>query len=150
MKKLLLGFGTLFLFSTAVAQQSYNPAAAATALFQAYQSTIEQKERALVQPPTAVTGDLNGDGLEDCILYFVLTPKEGGNAIVGRQAAVYLNTGRGMKVDGAFPKLKYCFVVDRIAGGTVYVDRYECAPPYNTRIGTYRYHWVAQKLVAVK
>ena len=132
------------------AQKPYDPATEARKLFETYRPKLEQAEQAVVEGPSAFTGDLNGDGLTDCILYFVLTPAGGGNAVIGRKAAVYLNTGKGMKVDGAFPDLKYCFGIDKIAGGVIYVDSYACEPPYNTREGIYRYRWTAKKLVAVK
>ena len=136
--------------ASAGAQTRYDPATEAQRLFESYRPTIARTEHAVVDDPTAITGDLNGDGLTDCILYFVLTPEEGGNMIVGRKAAVYLNTGTGMKVDGAFPDLSYCFVVDKIASGVIYVNSYQCAPPYNTKKGAYRYRWAGKKLVALK
>jgi hypothetical protein len=150
MKTLLLSLSAFLIAPSCFAQQSYDPATEAQKLFEAYRPTVERSEQGIVDGPSAITGDLNGDGLTDCILYFVLTPQGGGNAIIGRKAAVYLNTGRGMKVDGAFPDLKYCFGIDKIAGGVIYVDSYACEPPYNTRKGSYRYHWIAKKLAAVK
>ncbi len=130
-------------------QTTYNPADASKKLFEQYKPVIERKEQAVVDEPKAITGDLNGDGLADCILYFVLTPKDGGNMIVDRQAAVYLNTGHGMKVAGAFPDLG-CYVVDRVAGGIIYVSMYECAPPYSTKTGSRRYRWNGGKLTSIK
>lgn len=143
---------TIFLLLTtqSVRAQAFDPATASLKLFNAYKPTIERRENAVVDNPAAIVGDLNGDGLVDCILYFVLTPKGGGNAVIDRQAAVYLNTGNSMKVNGAFPKLNYCFGVNKIIDGLIYVDSYECAPPYNSKLGTYTYRWKNGKLVTAR
>lgn len=135
----------------AAAQKRFDPAADALRQFNAYKPTIERTENAAVDEPRAITGDLNGDGQTDCILFFVLTPQGGGNAIIGRKAAVYLNTGTGMKPAGAFPELDECYGVNRIdRSGVIYLDTYECAPPYNTKTGTKRYRWQRGRLVALR
>jgi hypothetical protein len=79
-------------------------------------------------------GDINNDSLEDCIIFFVMTSKEGGNALVGQEAAIYINTGRKMKVVGAFPEFDFCYTVDRIQDQVIYLKEYKCAPPYNELI----------------
>lgn len=127
-----------------------DPAAEALRQFNTYKPTIERKENAIVDEPTAIIGDLNGDGRRDCIIFFVMTPKGGGNAIVGRQAAVYLNTGTGMKVDGAFPDLSECYTVERIAAGQIFLDYYECAPPYMTKTGSGIYRWQTKQLIKIR
>lgn len=130
--------------------QSFDPATEALRQFNAFKPKIEASEQATVDNPQTITGDLNGDGRTDCLIFFVLTPKDGGNAIIGRQTAVYLNTGRGMKVDGAFPDLDICYVPEAISRGRIRMGSYECAPPYNTKIGTRYYRWQSKKLVQAR
>lgn len=143
-------FLCFLLAATAVGAQTVEPEAEAQRLFEKYRPTIEKKNGAVVQPPTAVTGDINGDGLKDCLLHFVLTPKEGGNLIVDSQTAVYLNTGTGMKVAGAFPRVNFCYVPQRIEKGIIYADEYVCAPPYNEKKGVRKFRYVNNKISLVK
>ncbi|RYD53563.1 MAG: hypothetical protein EOP52_05355 [Sphingobacteriales bacterium] len=148
-KACLAGILSLLASGTTNAQ-AFNPATEALRQFESYKATIEAREGASVDVPKAITGDLNGDGRTDCLVFFVLTPKGGGNAIVDRQTAVYLNTGRGMKVDGAFPDLEICYVPEAISRGRIRMGSYECAPPYNTKTGTRYYRWQSRKLVPVR
>lgn len=150
LKRMLLSSAILSTTVAGNAQRIFDPAAEAKKQFEVYRPTIEQKEQASVDGAQAYTGDLNGDGLMDCILYFVLTPMGGGNAVVGRKAAVYLNTGSAMKVDGAFPDLSFCYGINRLAKGFIYLDEYECAPPYNHKAATHRYKWQSGKLVTAR
>jgi len=149
-KTCLLFFGALLFFAGANAQRSFDPKRESLRQFNAYKPTIERTENAVADNPQAFVGDLNGDGRADCIVFFVMTPKGGGNAIIDRKAAVYINTGSSMKVDGAFPDLQECYAVDRIAGGRIYMSYYECAPPYMTRTGSGVYAWSSGKLSKVK
>jgi hypothetical protein len=77
-----------------------------------------------------ITGDLNGDKRIDCIIFFVMTPKDGGNVIIGRDAAIYINQGNKRKVIGNF-NLDICYAVEKIKDKIIYVNEYECAPPYD-------------------
>ena len=104
-------------------------------MFNKYKATIEKTNGGIVDEPKVITGDINGDNLEDCIIYFVMTPKEGGNLIIDEEAAIYLNTGKNMKVVGAFPKFDFCYSVDRIRNHIIYLKEYKCEPPYNEIIG---------------
>ena len=81
----------------------------------------------LCRTPIVVTGDINNDSLPDCIIYFVMTSKSGGNAIIGREAAIYINTGKKMKVVGAFPGLGFCYVVERISQQVIYMKEYNAS-----------------------
>jgi hypothetical protein len=146
----LLLFGALSICGTADAQGGFDPRRESLRRFQAYKPTIERTEGATVDNPQAFVGDLNGDGRADCIVFFVMTPKGGGNAIVGRKAAVYMNTGSGMKVDGAFPDMQECYAVDRVSGGRIYLSYYECAPPYMTKTGSGVYTWSSGKLLKAR
>jgi len=121
------------------AQGDFSPAQESLKLFNRYVPVIEKKNNALVDTPTAITGDINGDQKEDCIIFFVLTPKEGGNLIMDRQAAIYLNTGSGMKVAGAFPSLDFCYWIDHIKDQVIYAQEYKCMPPYNEVTGERRF-----------
>jgi len=130
-------------------QQTFSPTKEALKLFNSYKPTIEKSNDAIVDEPHAITGDLNGDGKEDCIISFVMTPKSGGNIIVGRDAAIYINKGNRMKVIGSF-NLDICYKVEKIANLIIYVNEYECSPPYNTFIETRKYKLTGAKLSEIK
>lgn len=117
-----------------LSQQRFSSRKEALALFNKYKPVIESKNKAIVDEPTVITGDINGDGKEDCIVSFVMTSRDGGNAIIGRESAVYLNMGTRMKVAGAFPRLSFCYVPDYIKDQAIYAKEYECKPPYNAII----------------
>jgi hypothetical protein len=122
---------TFIAFPTlAQAQNSFSPGQKALALFNKYKPVIEKKNNAIVDDPKVTTGDINGDGKDDCIISFVMTSKDGGNAIIGADAAIYLNTGTDMKVVGTFPGFKFCFYPDHIRNQVIYAKEYECKPPY--------------------
>jgi hypothetical protein len=55
----------------------------------------------------------------------------GGNAIIGNECDIYLNTDMGMKVVGAFPDFGFCYTLDHIENQVIYGEEYECQPPYN-------------------
>jgi len=129
----------LSLSGTVYSQSSYSPGKEALRLFNQYKPTIEKKNNALVDEPKLIVGDINGDGKDDCIVYFVMTSKDGGNMIVGSEAAIYLNTGTGMKVVGSFPHFDYCYYVDEIKSQVIIGQEYFCAPPYDSIIGTRRF-----------
>jgi hypothetical protein len=120
-----------FLLLTAKAQNSISPSKEALRLFNEYKPVIEKNNNAIVDEPKIITGDINNDGLEDCIIFFVMTSKNGGNAIIGQDAAIYINTGKRMKVVGAFPKFDFCYTADRILNQVIYLKEYKCEPPYN-------------------
>jgi hypothetical protein len=103
-----------------------------------------------VDEPVVLTGDINGDGKDDCIISFVITSKTGGNLIIGHETAVYLNTGKGMKVAGAFPKFDFCYGVDHIKDQIIYIRQYECAPPYSKFIRDRRLVFKGGKIRLVK
>jgi len=64
--------------------------------FKKFSPNIEIGDKG-IQFTKTFTGDLNNDGLEEVVIYFVCTPKSGGNIIVGIEAAVYLNLGNTVK-----------------------------------------------------
>ncbi|SRR5258706_1145642 len=130
MKQALFGLLTVFNLS-GMAQPSFSPAKEALRLFNKYKPTIEKNNDAIVDKPKIIPGDINNDSLEDCIIFFVMTSRQGGNVIVGQEAAVYINTGKKMKIVGAFPKFDFCYVVDRIRIQIIYLEEYKCEPPYN-------------------
>lgn len=126
-------------WSVSGAAQNFSPSKEALRLFLKYKPTIERTNHAVVDEPVIVPGDINGDSLQDCIIFFIMTPADGGNAIIGRQAAIYINTGKKMKVTGAFPSLGFCYVVDRIFHQVIYVKEYKCRPPYNEYVKEHRF-----------
>jgi hypothetical protein len=120
-----------FSLSVTRAQNSFSPSKESLRLFNKYKPTIEKNNNAIVDEPKIVSGDINNDSLEDCVIFFVMTPKEGGNAIIGQEAAIYINTGKRMRVVGAFPKFNFCYTVDKIRDQVIYLKEYICEPPYN-------------------
>lgn len=148
MKKTFMPF--LLIHTAALQAQTFSPETESLRLFEKYKPTIEKANNAIAQPPTVITGDLNSDGLTDCLLFFVLTPKEGGNAVLDRQTAVYINNGQSMKIGGAFPQVNFCYVPTKIEAGIVYADEYICPPPYNDKKGTRKFKYRNGKIVTVK
>lgn len=130
--------------------QHFSPKEESLKLFNKYKPVIERKQDAVVDNAVAITGDINGDGKEDCIVSFVLVGKDGGNALLGDGFAIYLNTGTHMKVVGAFPDYKYCFYLDHIRDQVIYGKEYECAPPYNHIIRERKFAYVNGKIKEAK
>ncbi|HKB44877.1 MAG TPA: hypothetical protein VKC90_10825 [Chitinophagaceae bacterium] len=137
MKKTLSGL-LIVLGLSAAAQNSFSPVREALRLFNKYKPTIEKDNDAIVDEPKVISGDINNDSLEDCIIFFVMTSKDGGNVITDQEAAIYINKGNRMKVVGAFPKFNFCYAVDRIDKQVIYLKEYKCAPPYNEFIKEHR------------
>jgi hypothetical protein len=151
---MLIGLRLSFLVIIALpymgyAQQHFSPKEASLKLFNKYKPVIEKKNDAVVDNAVAITGDINGDGKEDCIVSFVLVGKDGGNALLGDGSAIYLNTGVGMKVAGAFPEFKFCFYLDHIRDKMIFAKEYECAPPYNKIIRDRKFKYVNGKIKEV-
>ena len=132
-----------------MAQQHFSPKSASLELFNKYKPVIVKKHEAIVDTPDAITGDINGDGKEDCIVSFVMTSKNGGNALIGHGSAIYLNTGVSMKVVGAFPEFKFCYSLDHIRDQVIYGKEYECAPPYNNIIRDRKFKYMDGKIKEV-
>ena len=127
LRLVLIAFMAIPLITSA--QNSYSPAEEALKLFDTYKLVIEKKNNAIVDDPKVISGDINGDNKSDCIISFVMTSKDGGNLIIGYGSAIYLNTGTGMKVVGAFPEFGFCYTLDRIKGQIIYAKEHECQPP---------------------
>lgn len=100
-------------------------------LFSKHKAVIESKNNAIADNPTPVYGDINGDGKEDCIISYVMISKNGGNAIIGHEAAIYVNTGKAMEMTGTFPSFNFCYTLHYIKKQVIYAKEYECQPPYN-------------------
>lgn len=147
MQKLLLATLVLSLPLAGAPQANYDPAKESLKLFNKYKPRIEKTNNAIVDEPKVFVSDLNGDGLPDCVVAFVMTSKNGGNIMVGSENVIYLNTGKGMKVAGSFPHFKYCYFIDSIKGGIIYTQHYVCAPPYNQIIGKGKLAYKKGKIV---
>ena len=129
------------------AQQNFSPKEESLKLFNKYKPVIEKRYDAIVNASDPVSGDINGDGKEDCIISFLMYAKDGGNAHTGSGSAIYLNTGTGMKVVGAFPECPFCYYLDHIQDLVIYGKEYECAPPYNKIIRDRKFKYVAGKII---
>jgi hypothetical protein len=69
---IILGF---VLSPSLFAQKKFSPAKESLTLFNQYKPKIEHSNNAIVDSPEIFVGDINGDSLDDCLVYFVLTPK---------------------------------------------------------------------------
>ena len=136
----------LMLSPQVLAQKNFFPKAESLKLFNKYAPVIEKEYKGILDEPNIIVGDINGDGLYDCIIDFVLTPKEGGNIIVAHGAAIYINTGLEMKVVGAFPEGNFCYNIDYIRDQVIYVKEHECAPPYSKIIKQRKFRYLNGKV----
>jgi hypothetical protein len=116
-------------------QTKFSPKDEALRQFNRLKPGIEKAGDGIMQDPDVVTGDINGDKLPDCIISYILTPKEGGNMVYGHECLIYLNTGTGMKAAGKFPEFKFCYALNSIHNGLIVVNKFTCAPPYNDDLG---------------
>lgn len=125
-------YGTPHLYACFSVEEDFIPRQNAEELFNKYKQVIEWKKEVIVDNTTPVFGDINGDGKEDCIISYVMTSKAGGNAIVGHDAAIYVNTGTSMKMTGSFPSFDFCYTLHHIKNQVIYATEYKCQPPYDT------------------
>ncbi|QKJ31759.1 hypothetical protein HQ865_18965 [Mucilaginibacter mali] len=126
------------------------PADEALKLFKPTIPAIEKQTKGIVQEPNVFIGDINGDKKPDCIVSYVVTPKEGGNAIMQHTSVIYLNTGNGMRNAGSFPDLKFCYGISAIKDGLIMIDKIKCAPPYMEVTGRGKLAYRDGKIVEVK
>lgn len=130
--------------------QDNAPAKEALKLFNHNKPAIERKNHGIVQEPEVFTSDLNLDGLPDCILSFVITPKGGGNLILGHESYIYINSGKRMKLAGVFPKFKFCYGIDHVKNDLIYLKQYQCAPPYNVFLKESKLAYRRGKIIEVQ
>ncbi|MGZ3871373.1 MAG: hypothetical protein ACXVJD_00560 [Mucilaginibacter sp.] len=126
------------------------PVKEALKLFNHNKRAIERKNDGVVQEPEVFISDLNNDDLPDCILSFVITPKGGGNLILGHESYVYINTGKRMKFLTAFPRFKFCYGIDHVKNNLIYLKQYECAPPYNVFLKESKLAYRRGKIIEVQ
>ena len=98
----------------------------AMAKFDAYLPNIERDHDASIDVQEPYTGDFTGDGVDDVAVYFSLTPKGGGNALVGQGLALYKNTGTDVQVIAGFEP-DYLFSFNRISDHKIYIDKLQYA-----------------------
>lgn len=98
----------------------------ATAQFEAYLPKILKSHDARIDLQEPVTGDFTGDGIDDVAIYFSLSPKDGGNALVGQGLTLYKNDGKSVKVIAGFEP-DYLFSFTKISNGKIYVEILEYA-----------------------
>jgi hypothetical protein len=153
-RKLLYSFRLVLLLviaipSVVLAQHGFSAKEEALKLFNKYKSVIEKKNNAFVENPRIISGDINGDGKEDCIVSFVMTSRNSGNAIIGHESAIYLNSGIRMKVVGAFPAFNFCYTLDHIQDQIIFGKEYECKPPYNNVLRERKFAYVDGKIQVI-
>lgn len=95
-----------------IQSQNLNVKKATEELFKQYAPKIEKSNDALIDTKIILTGDLNYDGQDDALVWFLLTPASGGNMIVDTQMAIYLNCGSGMEVVAGYNPVKTFRLVD--------------------------------------
>ncbi len=94
--------------------------------FDAYLPKILESHDAAIDLQEPFSGDFTGDGIDDVAIYFSLSPKGGGNALVGQGITLYQNTGNAVKVIAGYEP-DYLFSFDTIKNGKVYVKKLEYA-----------------------
>ncbi|MCX2678735.1 hypothetical protein OOZ15_02165 [Galbibacter sp. EGI 63066] len=95
-------------------------------LFDSYAPEIEKSNGYVIDNSKLLIGDLNDDGHEDALVFFVLTPVGGGNMIMGTQMAVYLNRGDKMEVVAGYDPQKI-FKPIEIMNNEIHLIEYEYA-----------------------
>ncbi|WP_067139002.1 hypothetical protein [Oceanivirga salmonicida] len=95
-------------------------------LFDQYAPKIKKINDAEIGSTEIFVGDLNNDGLDDAIVFFVLNPAGGGNLIVSTEMAVYLNKGNKMKVVAGYSP-KTIFSPTEIKNNKIHIIEYEYA-----------------------
>lgn len=142
-------YGTPHLYAFFSVEEDFIPRRNAVELFNKYKLVIEWKKEVIVDNPTPIFGDINGDGKEDCIISYVMLSKNGGNAIVGKDAVIYLNTGKAMKMTGSFPSFNFCYTLHHIKNQVIYATEYECQPPYNTIVRERKFRYVEGEITLI-
>ena len=99
-----------------IAQQKFNN----------YIPKIETSKNAIVANNKIFIGDLNNDNLDDAVVWFLLTPAEGGNMFVGEGMSVYINTGKDMKVVSGFEP-NYMFKIIKISNNRIKIAKQDYA-----------------------
>jgi hypothetical protein len=94
--------------------------------FRSYLPKIEASHEGVLDLMQSYTGDFTGDGIEDIAIYFSLSPKGGGNAIVGQGISLYKNLGNDVKVIAGFEP-DYLFSFSRISNNRIFVEKLEYA-----------------------
>lgn len=107
--------------------------------FEKHLPKILQVHDAAIDLQEASTGDFTGDGLEDVAIYFSLSPKGGGNALVGQGLALYKNTGYGVEILAGYEP-DYLFSFEKISEGKIHVNQLKyadgdgrCCPSIQTK-----------------
>jgi len=115
-------------------------------LFDKYAPKIENSNEAVIAYRRAILGDLNNDDLTDAIVEFGMAAK-GGNSVLFKHAAIYLNVNGSLKVVGGFEPA-YCIQIESIKNGIVSVLELEaCALPWPKTIALHYYKLEQNKLV---
>lgn len=124
----------------------FNPRKEAMDEFERSIPVFEINDDNIIDSPTPIYGDINGDGTEDCIISYYLISKKGGNAIIGHLAAIYLNIDSSMKWADHFPLFRNCYNLEYIKDQVIYGKQYKCKPPYNTVVRERKFKFVKGKL----
>ncbi len=71
-------------------------------------------------------GDMTGDGKKDAVVFYSLTPKDGGNAFLGNGVVVYANYN-GILNEAAALKPNFRFIVEKIMDNKLHIIKLEYA-----------------------
>lgn len=99
---------------------------AAEKQFEAYLPKILDDHDAAIDVQEAFAGDFTGDGINDVLIYFSLSPRGGGNALVGQGLTLYKNSGNTVKVIAGYEP-DYLFEFNKIENGKIHVTKLEYA-----------------------
>ncbi|MGO4770394.1 hypothetical protein ACEN2I_01930 [Flavobacterium sp. W22_SRS_FK3] len=94
--------------------------------FKNYFPKILESHDAILDIQESYTGDFTGDGIEDVLIYFSLSPSGGGNALVGQGLTLYQNNGYDVKVIAGYESHNL-FQFDKISNGKIYVEKLDYA-----------------------
>lgn len=103
-----------------------NPKKIAKQKFANYAPKIEKSKGVIIQNQEIFVGDLNHDDLDDAVVWFTLSPAEGGNTDAGQGLSVYINTGNDMKAIADYEP-DYMFTVIKISKNRIKITKQEYA-----------------------
>lgn len=110
-------------------------------LFNKESSEIELKEGGRIYDPKILVGDLNGDGLNDAVVWYSLQPSDGGNYHISEGLCVYVSSHNSV-LKSAVYKIDDLFTLESIIECKIKIFVYKYAKddlPNNPSIKVSKY-----------
>lgn len=98
--------------------------AQALKLFNDEAAYIESKEGGKIYDPKILLGDLNGDGLNDAVVWYSLQPSDGGNYHISEGLCVYLYAHNSVLKNAEY-KIDDLFTLESIFDGKIKLFVYQ-------------------------